>query len=49
MICRVPVSDVILQRQPIMKKIRAKAGTKSTTAWLARRLSTTRTASAASG
>lgn len=45
----VPVSDVVLPRQPVMKKIHAQAGTKSTAASLARRLYTTDTVSAASG
>lgn len=48
MICSVPISDV-LPRQPVMKKIYAQAATKSTAAFLARRLNTTHTVSAVSG
>lgn len=49
MTCSVPISDVVLLRQPVMKKIHAQAGTKSTTASLARRLNKTHTISAVSG
>lgn len=49
MTCSVPVSDVVLLRQPVMKKIHAQAGTKSTIASLARRLNKTHTISAVSG
>lgn len=38
MTCSVPISDVVLPRQPIVKKIHAQARTKSTAASLAKRL-----------